>query len=108
MHFSLASHQTLSDTSWVTRRPPMTIHAQFLPTLTDSLEQGLRNGMSFKQLKARIPAFVARKLGFTEQQFHAQLTEAEQVGGDLIMQLVAELVASKFTAAERAEIATRK
>lgn len=87
----------------------VTVNPQFLPTLTDSLEQGMRNGMSFKQLRQRIPAFVARKLSISEQDFHAQLEAANSVASnDLVLELIVQVVASKFTPAEQRAIAARK
>jgi hypothetical protein len=84
------------------------IHPLLIGTLSDSLEQGLRNGMDFVQLRNRIPAHVAKQLKLTEQDFHAQLQELAPAGNDYMLELIAQLVASKFTPAEQAAIAKRK
>lgn len=87
----------------------MTVHTDLLPTLTAALEQGLRNGMDFVQLRNRIPAHVAKQLKMTEQDFHAQLAELAPAGGDdFVLEVIVQLVASKFTPAEQLAISKRK
>jgi hypothetical protein len=81
---------------------------KLLSTLETALETALRNGMSFKQLSQRIPAHVAKQLGITVQQFHAQLEEVYAVGGEPFFTIFADVLARKFTPAERAAIARRE
>lgn len=78
-----------------------------LATLESMIYEGLRNGMSFKQIKARIPAIAARKLNITVQQFHAQL-EAEAGPRDRALDVMAQRIAAKFSPAEQLAIARRK
>lgn len=78
-----------------------------IETLEYMIYEGLRNGMSFKQIKQRIPALVAQKLGITVAQFHAKL---EELSGprDSALNACAERVAAKFSPSEQGAIALRK
>jgi hypothetical protein len=78
-----------------------------IATLESMLIQGLKNGMSLKQVKARIPGLCARKMGITEPQFHAML-EAEAGPRDRALNALADRVVSQFTPAEQRAIALRK
>ena len=78
-----------------------------IATLEPMLVQGFKNGMSFKQIKARIPALAARKLNITEAEFHAQL-EAESGPRDRALDDLAQRVVSNFTPSEQRAIALRK
>ena len=78
-----------------------------LETLEYMMYEGFRNGMSFKQVKDRIPALAAKKLGITVAQFHQQL-EAISGPSDCNFKDLADRVVAKFTPAEQRAIARRK
>jgi hypothetical protein len=78
-----------------------------IENLEPMLVQGFKNGMSFKQVKARIPGLCARKMGITEQQFHAML-EAEAGPRDRALNDLVERIVAQFTPAEQRAIALRK
>lgn len=80
---------------------------QVLVVLEPMLVQAFKNGMSFKQVKARIPGIAAKKMGITEAQFHVLLEEAsgphDRAFDDLALRVV-----SQFSPAEQRAIALRK
>lgn len=73
-------------------------------TVETMLEQGLRNGMSFKQLRERVPGLAAKKLGISEADFHQQLEGMT----DNSMDAMCNRIAAKFTPAQRVEIGARR
>ena len=78
-----------------------------IATLEPMLIQGFKNGMSFKQVRDRMPGLAARKLNITEKQFHAQL-EIEFGRTNNVMDALAARVVSQFTVAEQQAIGRRK
>lgn len=78
-----------------------------IATLEYMMYEGLRNGMSLKQIKARIPALVATKLNITVPQFHEKL-EAEAGPRDRALNALAERIVAKFSPSEQRAIALRK
>lgn len=80
---------------------------QVLVVLEPMLVQAFKNGMSFKQVKARVPALAARKMGITEAQFHVLLEESSGPR-DCNFDTLAQRVISQFSPAEQRAIALRK
>ena len=80
---------------------------QVLAVLEPMLVQAFKNGMSFKQVKARVPALAARKMGVTEAKFHDLLEEASGPR-DRAFDDLAQRVISNFTPSEQRAIALRK
>ena len=77
----------------------------FENTLTEMTTQGLRNGMSFKQIHARIPTLCAQRVGITLPEFHERVNALELKDG--FVSFVYTIVNS-FTPAEQQTIARRK
>ena len=78
-----------------------------IETIEYMLYEGLRNGMSFKQIKQRVPVLAAQKLGITVAQFHDRL-EAASGPRDAALNAIAQRVVAKFSPTEQREIARRK
>jgi len=78
---------------------------QIETTVSTMITTALKRGMSFKQVRDRVPALAAKQLGISVPEFHAQLAKLECRTGfeGLVVRVV-----SQFSPAERAEIARRK
>jgi hypothetical protein len=78
-----------------------------ISTIEPMLYEGLRNGMSLKQVKVRMPVLAARKLGITVADFH-RLLEDEAGPADRELNALADRVVALFSPTEQRKIALRK
>lgn len=79
----------------------MVTEEQFVQSLETAMKTALRNGMSLKLIRERIPAHLSKKMGFTVADFHATL---ERIEGKQGFQGLVDRVVNSFTPAERAKI----
>jgi hypothetical protein len=78
--------------------------ATTLTTVEEMIILGFRNGMSFAQVEARIPALASKKLGINVKQFHRHFEDATAE----TLNTMVKRVVSQFTPEEQVEIAARK
>ena len=74
---------------------------QFVDALATALTTSFKNGMSFKQVRERVPAHLSRKLGVDESEFHATLNRVEGRNG---FETLVTRVVNSLTPAERARV----
>ncbi len=77
----------------------------FQERLALMIETGFRNGMSFKQVHARVPALFAQRYNISTEEFHTLLEGVEIADG--FVGLVNSIV-RRFGPAEQQRIARRK
>lgn len=77
-----------------------------IAVLEPMMVQAFKNGMSFKQVRDRLPGLVARQLKITEAEFHARL-EAESGQFDRALNALADRITAHLTPKERHRVAQR-
>lgn len=73
----------------------------FVSEVTTAVTTALRNRMSAKQLKQRIPAFIAKQRGITVDAFHAKLNKESNT----TLAMMVDVIYNSFSEVERAAIA---
>ena len=73
----------------------------FVIEVTATITTALRNRMSAKQLKQRVPAFIAKQRGITVDEFHSKLNKESNT----TLAMMVDVIYHSFTDAERAAIA---
>jgi len=69
--------------------------------------QGFKNGMSFRQVRDRMPALVARKMRISEAEFYI-LLEREAGPADQALNSLVDRITAQFSPAEKLKVLARK
>jgi hypothetical protein len=74
---------------------------QFVEALEGALTTSLKNGMTLKMVKERVPAHISKKMGMSVREFHSTLAHVEGRSG---FDTLVTRVVNSLTPAERARV----